>query len=622
MKFGYAIRTVALLSVLMIVSAQGEASGQIDSLSNAIKKSRDDSNKVKLLNDLAYELLFVDPVKGLENARAASSLSDELGWVKGKEEAERMISNNYVALSDYAKALKHSLQALKLSEQLNNNYSIASANLTLGVIYLSTHDTTKAIKHYERALEIYTRTGEQKGMATCLNNLGNVFSDKKQFNVSLEHYNQALEVFTTLNDTNGIAMVLVNIGSAYEGLSDYVSALGFYQRSRALYGKIGLVSGVAINNNNIGHSYFKIASGTNITYVPDSLRNRTILLQRSENHLLQALASAYQIKNLQLIKNASSHLSNVYVELNKPDQALEYFRQSVEARDSIYSQQNREQLTVLTRQREEDLNLQQIELQKAQLEKADLQQKFMIAGFVAIIAIAVTIAYQNNRISKERDRSDALLLNILPRKTATELKLMGTAAPRAYNEATVIFTDFKDFTLTAAQLTPTELVMVIDEYYRAFDQIIVKHNIEKIKTIGDAYMCVSGVPEPDDAHAVKAIRAAIEICNYVNSIGEKRKAEGKPFFSIRIGISSGPVVAGIVGEKKFAYDIWGDTVNLAARMETNGEPGKINISHSTFVLAGQEFKFIYRGKIKAKNKGEVDMYFVENLEVEPVVINA
>jgi class 3 adenylate cyclase len=207
---------------------------------------------------------------------------------------------------------------------------------------------------------------------------------------------------------------------------------------------------------------------------------------------------------------------------------------------------------------------------------------------------------------EQRKKSDDLLLNILPAEIAEELKTSGSSEARSYNNVTVIFTDFVNFTEISSNLNPKELVSEIDRNFKAFDLIIEKHNIEKIKTIGDAYMAVCGLPVETDDHAERAILAAIDIRDYI----EENKKNGG-LFEVRIGVHSGPVVAGIVGIKKFAYDIWGDTVNTASRMESNSIPNKINISGDSFELVKDIFSCEHRGKIEAKGKGEVDMYFVE-----------
>ena len=213
----------------------------------------------------------------------------------------------------------------------------------------------------------------------------------------------------------------------------------------------------------------------------------------------------------------------------------------------------------------------------------------------------------------EKQKSDDLLLNILPEEVANELKEKGSADAKQFDMVTVMFTDFKGFTKISERLSPSQLVEEIHICFKAFDAIIAKHNIEKIKTIGDAYMCAGGLPVSNETHAIDVVNAAIEIRQFMQEHLEKKKLASQEVFEIRIGIHTGPVVAGIVGIRKFAYDIWGDTVNIASRLESSGEAGKINISGSTYECVKDHFSCTYRGKIEAKNKGQIDMYFVENV---------
>lgn len=218
------------------------------------------------------------------------------------------------------------------------------------------------------------------------------------------------------------------------------------------------------------------------------------------------------------------------------------------------------------------------------------------------------LAKQHEELKEEKHKSDELLRNILPEEVAEELKTKGSTEARYFDHVTVMFTDFVDFTKAGERMTPQQLVDELDTCFKAFDRIISKYNIEKIKTIGDAYLAVSGLPMPDDKHAEKVAGAALEIMAYM----KQRKIDYPDCtFEIRIGLHSGPVVAGIVGVKKFAYDIWGDTVNTAARMEQSSLPGRINISQTTYELINAQFNCTSRGEIEAKNKGELSMYFIE-----------
>jgi len=222
------------------------------------------------------------------------------------------------------------------------------------------------------------------------------------------------------------------------------------------------------------------------------------------------------------------------------------------------------------------------------------------------------IERQKDEIEYERERSDKLLLNILPEETAEELKEKGSATPKHYDLVSVLFTDFKGFTNIAEKITPQQLVAELNNCFLEFDKIIDKHNLEKIKTIGDAYMCAGGIPSENTTNPFDIVKAGLEIKDYMENLKKEREAAGEDFWELRIGIHTGSVVAGVVGKNKFAYDIWGDAVNTASRMESSGVPGKVNISGTTYEIIKNHFKCTHRGKIKAKNKGEIDMYIVED----------
>ena len=227
-------------------------------------------------------------------------------------------------------------------------------------------------------------------------------------------------------------------------------------------------------------------------------------------------------------------------------------------------------------------------------------------------ALEKLVQERTSELASEKAKSEELLLNILPADTAEELKKYGSTKARRFEEVTVMFIDFKGFSFIARSLDPEELVAEIDHCFRAFDEIIEEFDLEKIKTVGDAYLCGGGLHHDDkEDAAVRVVQAAMKIQVFLEQLAIERKAEERQFFEARIGIHTGPVVAGIVGIKKFAYDIWGDTVNISERLQANGEVGKVNISKTTFELVKGHFAFNHRGKIKAKHQGEIDMYFVE-----------
>ncbi|MCB1144795.1 MAG: hypothetical protein KDK54_21285 [Leptospiraceae bacterium] len=214
----------------------------------------------------------------------------------------------------------------------------------------------------------------------------------------------------------------------------------------------------------------------------------------------------------------------------------------------------------------------------------------------------------------EREKSEKLLLNILPKEIALELKEKGYSEPILFQNVSVLFTDFKGFTKIAELMTPTELVKELDLCFVQFDKIIEKFHLEKLKTIGDSYMCAGGIPITNHTHPLDCVLAAMEIQNFMEMMKFHKMKNNSPYWEIRLGIHSGPLIAGVIGEKKFAYDVWGDTVNTASRMESTGAPGRINISGETFKLVSRYLECEYRGKVNAKNKGEIDMYFVIGLK--------
>lgn len=234
--------------------------------------------------------------------------------------------------------------------------------------------------------------------------------------------------------------------------------------------------------------------------------------------------------------------------------------------------------------------------------------------------LEVKVEERTRQLKEEKQKSDDLLLNILPAEVAEELKNKGSAEARLVEEVTVIFTDFKGFTQMAEVLSPQALVHDIHECFSAFDRIMEKYGIEKIKTIGDAYMAASGLPTPNGEHAMAAVKAALEMVEFIEAGKALKIEKGLPYFEIRVGVHSGPVVAGIVGIKKFAYDIWGDTVNTAARMESSGDIGRVNISEATYALVHPYFACSYRGEVDAKGKGKVRMYFVNPNDADPAAL--
>jgi len=338
------------------------------------------------------------------------------------------------------------------------------------------------------------------------------------------------------------------------------------------------------------------------------------------NSFIQAIAMAKANDDLVEQSIAQHELFVIYEKQGNKALALEAFKQHVALRDSISNTDKTRELTQIEMQFGFDkqqladslLFAQDKAIQVKEIQKQKVIRNGFVGGFALVALFAVVFFTQRNRISKEKARSEELLLNILPSEVAEELKAKGAADAVQIDQVTVLFTDFKGFTALSEKLSPRELVKDLNECFSGFDRITGKYGIEKIKTIGDAYMAAGGLPTPNTTHATDVVQAALEMCDFVAEGKARKIAAGLPFFEVRIGIHTGPVVAGIVGVKKFQYDIWGDTVNTASRMESSGEVGQVNISETTYdqVKVHQHFTFTPRGKVQAKGKGEMEMFFV------------
>ena len=356
-------------------------------------------------------------------------------------------------------------------------------------------------------------------------------------------------------------------------------------------------------------------------------------LAKAEYYTAEYLKIATAINDDKFVQKAYKDFSDIYAQKGNFKLAYEYRKKYDDLRYKRLDEQRtkdfqRKEVMFNDGKRQLEIERQERMLAQrdAQLQRANSVRNSLIIGSVILSLLALllynryrykhktssALEAQNAIIESERKRSDELLLNILPEAIANELKSKGKATAKRYDQVTVMFTDFKGFTNIAETLSPEAVVSQLDCCFKAFDEIIGKHGIEKIKTIGDAYMCASGLPVPSENHAINMVRAAQDMLAWMASFQAENRLLGMPIFEMRIGIHSGSVVAGVVGDKKFAYDIWGDTVNTAARMESSGEVGKINISENTYNFVKNNVICTSRGKIEAKNKGQIEMYFVES----------
>ncbi len=605
-----------LVSMWMVypTAAQKQGQDRIDSLLVELPKSKEDSNKVNVLNDLSYYYFTTKPNEGIMYGKKGLELAGKLQWNKGKANAYISIGYNYYSKSEYSKALEHYFQALKLFEELHDLAGEAKVSGKIGLVYVFENDYPKAKEYLLKAIRMNEEIHDKAALAENLRFMGNIYLRQHIDSTALDYYFKALRLEEESGNKNGIARNLVNIGIALGDQKDRYKELDYKFRALEMYRELGDKDGMVSAYGNVGWAYFLLATDSTpvldsrfakfkISTLPEALQQSRIYMD-SANIVSREIGT--QEYDTYLIISKIDSINGKYKD------AYENFKMYTIKKDSVFSSDKSKMITQLQLKYDQEKEDAVILIEQ----KRQQQQKYMLAlGLVVAVSFALWDFRQKKRlkiaknfIEKEKHKSDELLLNILPAEVAEELKSTGASQAKHFSNVTVLFTDFISFTTVSELLSPQELVDELHACFKGFDEICSKHNIEKIKTIGDAYLAVSGLPQADEHHAEHVVNAALEIREFM---GKRREILGEKTFEIRIGINSGSVVAGIVGVKKFAYDIWGDTVNTAARMEQHSEPGRINISETTYALVKDKFTCEYRGEIDAKNKGKLAMYFVE-----------
>ena len=630
-------KTIFLITLLFalqhIVVSQ---SNTIDSLRAILKTTGEDTNRVNALNLLSYELLYGDTDTAIYLSNQAKDLSEKLNYSKGLAGAYLRLGQAYNNLGTYDQSQLFLSKALTYST-VKRTTAIIYVNI--GINHYEMSNYPEALKNYLTGLKIFEETGDKKAIGSVYNNIANIYTDMGKYDEALKSHLAAKKIREGNNDKRGIATSHLNIGVIYFSMGNYAEALKNYFEALKMYEELGDKNEVALAYNHIGIVY------KHQQKYEEALKNYfTALKIQEEMGDKEGIAISYHsignayleggkasqsgewlMKSLQLAKEIGikSTIQDSYRSLAHMDSALGNYRSAFENhkmyilyRDSIANKENTEKIVQQKMQYEFDKKETQSKAEQAvtqkELQRQKLVRNVLIGGFAIVLLSALLFLGQRNKIKKEKKRSDELLLNILPDEVANEIKLNGSSKPKTFSMVTVMFTDFKDFTRVSQNISAELLVAELDYCFSAFDKLLQKYKVEKIKTVGDAYLCASGLPVSSFTHATDMVSIAIEIRNFMLERKKEKEAKGETPFELRIGIHTGPVVAGIVGVKKYAYDIWGDTVNVAARMEQNSEAGKINISGSTYELVKDKFKCVHRGKIQAKNKGEIDMFFVES----------
>ena len=574
-------------------------------------KTQADSSRVTAFQDYIWDgYLFSQPDSALILADRLYEFSSKKNNKKGMGSALNLKGIGYYVKSDFPKALSNYQRSLKIKEEIGDKSGIGQTLSNIGLIYNRWGDYIKALDYHQRSLKISEDLKNKRRIASILISIGNVYGNQDDYPKAIDYYQRSLKINEEIGEKSRIAIALNNIAVAYQGQEEYVNAMEYLQRSLKIKEEIGEKSGIALILLNIG-----------INHMNQNNNNKAL------SYCNKSLEHAKKISNLFVQKESCECLYEVYKAQGNGNKALAYHEQMLVLNDSLQTEETTKKLQQMefTKQVLADTLLQvekdlKVEMaHQTEVRKKDKNKNMALGAGVFFLLLSGGL-YSRWRyvkkskaiIEKEKDRSDNLLLNILPFEIAEELKLKGSADARDFDLVSIIFTDFKGFTQAAEKLTAKALIAEINHCFIAFDHICEKYSIEKIKTIGDAYMAAGGLPVPSDDAVKNVVLAALEMQSFITNRIVEKHAKNETPFEMRLGIHTGPVVAGIVGVKKFQYDIWGDTVNTASRMESSSEVGKVNISQETYKLIkdDSQFSFETRGKIKVKGKGEMEMYFV------------
>lgn len=578
------------LNITNLVLAQDQKIA--DSLSHIYQQGTSTGiDKLGLLENLSFNEMK-DLQLAVNYAEELISLSKQLDEPIFEQKGYFLKGNHKRKMGELDEALN---AYIKSGEVAGKSNSLRAEGITYGAIadiYSVSNNHNNAMLYYRKAISALRHSDDSIALASNLLNAGDEFLHRNMFDSAITYFNESSLIFEIMDYKTGKAYSLGNIGMVYANIGQRDLA------EKNINEAISLLTEL--------EDYYPIC--VYLIYMADIYSekgDKDTALQYAHQSL--QLAELHGLK--EQISNANLKLSELYEKSGNPSESLKYYKNHIAFRDSVNNLVTIQKMADLRT----DFEVAQKQAEVDLLNQSKKNTRIIIIGLIIIVCLGAiilgTLFWYFKNIQHEKKRSEKLLLNILPIETAKELKQNGKVEPVKIEKVTVLFTDFVEFSVLAKNIESKNLVNSIDFYFKAFDEIITKYGLEKIKTIGDSYMCAGGLPLPDKNHVVNIAKAAKEILAFIEQ--QKKKVDELPHFDVRIGLHTGPVVAGIVGIKKWQYDIWGDTVNIASRMESASLPGKINISETTYEEIKDVFPCTFRGEIEMKNRGVMKMYFLE-----------
>lgn len=607
----------------------------------------DSIRRITSLHRMVRQLIGHNPDSALKLAYLEEDFARSMGDSSWIAFALNMQGGTLSVKNDFAAAMDRFYTMLDIRLSIRDTSGIAAAYNNIGNIYYYKGDYPRALDYYIRSLHFEELKPTQTGLAASYLNIGSVYALQDQFIPSLDYFKRALALYQALKHDNGIASCYVNMGSSYKSLDSFALAKEYFILSIPLMKSSKDQYGLATTYANLASVYQRLGQVDKMfdafhqseqirMALDDQLGMANLWIRRGTAYALleqfsnardeceMGLHIADSLGALAEMKDACDCLYLAYKGLRQDDRALAYYERHSSLRDSLATDETLMQLQVMEfrAQVAKDSLLREAEkiaMQQDLQEGKRLRNVYMAIGIVLIfLSLLLYLLFKRTRASKsvieqEKNKADELLLNILPAEISEALMRSGKVEAQHFDHVTILFTDIVGFTKASEQMQPQELMDELNLIYSHFDEIVARHGIEKIKSIGDAYMAAGGLLLSAQSSVRSTVLAGLDMQEYMRKRSQERKAAGLRVFEMRVGIHTGPVVAGIIGVKKFQYDVWGDTVNTANRMETNGAPGRVNISEETYKIIREdpEFQFERRTRVVVKGKGEMQMYFVQ-----------
>jgi adenylate cyclase len=585
--------SAGILFLLFFSSFSLLRAGPQKGLNSILNSNAPDSTKVR--TSLAFFEKFYEPhddsmAIGRPYLIRIYDLAMRSDYSDGIIDAAVSMAMSYILENNHAKALEYYYISLRYAELQGKSEKKAAAYMGIGLIYFTQHRWRDALEHFSNTIRLFKSQSSKVKQSTPIYLSGLCKIELRQFSSAIADLQQALSIAGSEKDSQRIHESYLGLGRAYARTGQKIKAVEFLDKAEKFYIQEEQFQALAI-------LYLEKAL---LEYGNKNISAALLHANKAHTYHLQSSSQVLLIEIPKLLYELHLAAGNI-------KESLRYLKEYNDMRDSMFSRDILAEIAVTQAKHEFHKTENRI---KEKLQENEIKKKranlflFLFGGFILFGSVAFY------SVRKERRRSEKLLLNILPESTAMELKKFGHAIPKNHPAVSIMFCDVQAFTTISETLSPERLVSMLDYYFSGFDKIIAESGLEKIKTIGDSYMCVSGLNHNNPDHAKDAINAAIRLLEFVRESFIPINNRFGVVFQFRIGIHSGNVVSGIVGYNKYAYDIWGDAVNVAARMEQNSEPGRINISQDTLDLVQDSFKVVHRGKLPAKNKGHLDMYFI------------